>query len=71
MPPPASCHADPFSMVGKPLPTGFATGADLLMVRDLLGHADVATTERYLRQPSGIASDGRVCAGRLVTGVPQ
>ena len=27
-----------------------ATGADLLMVRDLLGHADVATTERYLHR---------------------
>ena len=27
-----------------------AAGADLLMVRDLLGHADTATTERYLHR---------------------
>ncbi len=46
--------------------------ADPMMVlRDLLGHSSVVTTEAYLRQPSGIASDGRVCAGRLVSGVPQ
>jgi site-specific recombinase XerD len=27
-----------------------SAGADLLMVRDLLGHADTATTERYLHR---------------------
>ncbi len=43
----------------------------LLVLRDLLGHSTVLTTEKYLRQPSGIASDGRVCAGRLVSGVSQ
>jgi hypothetical protein len=31
----------------------------------------VLTTEKYLRQPSGIASDGSVCAGRLFSGIPQ
>ncbi len=63
--------------------TGTGTGPDaalalylaksdpLMVLRDLLGHSSVLTTEVYLRQPSGIASDGRVCAGRLVSGVPQ
>jgi len=63
--------------------TGTGTGPDaalalylaksdpLMVLRDLLGHSSVLTTEVYLRQPSGIASDGRVCAGRLVSRVPQ
>jgi integrase len=36
----------------------------------ILGHAHLSTTELYLNKPSGIASDGRVCAGRLVSRVP-
>ena len=43
----------------------------LMVLRDLLGHSSALTTEAYLRQPSGIASDGSVCAGRLVSGIPQ
>jgi hypothetical protein len=48
-----------------------AGGADLQAVKERLGHASMATTEKYLHKPSGIASDGRVCAGRLVSRVPQ
>jgi site-specific recombinase XerD len=40
-------------------------------VQWVLGHAHLSTTQQYLNQPSGIASDGRVCAGRLVSRVPQ
>jgi integrase len=40
-------------------------------VQLVLGHALLTTTQIYLTQPSGIASDGRVCAGRLVSRVPQ
>ena len=40
-------------------------------VQWILGHAHLSTTELYLKKPSGIASAGRVCAGRLVSGVPQ
>ena len=40
-------------------------------VQTVLGHALLTTTQIYLTQPSGIASDGRVCAGRLVSRVPQ
>jgi hypothetical protein len=40
-------------------------------VQFVLGHALLTTTQLYLTQPSGIASDGRVFAGRLVGRVPQ
>jgi hypothetical protein len=37
-------------------------------VQWVMGHAHLSTTQRYLNQPSGIASDGRVSAGRLLSG---
>ncbi len=46
-------------------------GADLEAVRVSLGHTRLATTDIYLGEPSGIASAGCVCAGRLVSGIPQ
>ena len=50
----------------------YLTKADPIQVlRDLLGHSSVLTTQVYLSQPSGIASGGSVCAGRLVSGIPQ
>ena len=48
MPPPAGRHADPFSMVGKPLPTSYQ-GVDLERVRHRLGHGDLITTTRYVK----------------------
>jgi integrase len=38
----------------------------LIDVQWVLGHAHLSTTQRYLNQPSGIASDGRESAGRLM-----
>jgi site-specific recombinase XerD len=35
-------------MAGNPLPTSFAGGADLQVVRQRLGHRSLRTTERYL-----------------------
>ena len=37
-----------FDTVGKPLPTSFAGGADLQVVKQRLGHGSLRTTEKYL-----------------------
>lgn len=42
-----------------------AGGADLQVVKDRLGHASIATTEKYLHKLSGIASDGRCLPGSV------
>jgi hypothetical protein len=44
MPLPAGRHADAFSTVGKPLPTSFRQGVDLLSVAEPMGHASLETT---------------------------
>ena len=38
MPPPAGHHADPFSMVGKPLPTSSEDGIPEILAEQRLGH---------------------------------
>src|SRR5262249_23662033 len=40
-------HLEVFSMVGKPLPTGFEQGVHIRVVQEVLGHTRVTTTERY------------------------
>ncbi len=49
MPPPASRKADPFNMVGNPLPTSFDAGVDLRDVQIAARHADPRTTMHYDR----------------------
>ena len=44
MPLPAGRHADPFSRVGKPLPTSLRDGVSIEVVSKLLGHSSVTTT---------------------------
>ena len=46
-------------------------GGGIDVIASLLGHASVSSSQVYVHQPSGIASDGSVCAGRLVSGIPQ
>ena len=41
-------------------------GIPLPYIRDILGHVDLSTTEISARELSGIASDGRETAGRLI-----
>jgi integrase/recombinase XerD len=43
-----------------------ARGASIDVVKELLGHASIRSTEVYLHQPSGIASAGRETAGQQV-----
>jgi alkanesulfonate monooxygenase SsuD/methylene tetrahydromethanopterin reductase-like flavin-dependent oxidoreductase (luciferase family) len=40
----AGRHADPFSMVGKPLPTSFRDRENIKVVSERLGHASVTVT---------------------------
>jgi hypothetical protein len=42
-------------------------GVPVHMLRKIAGHGSLVTTQRYLHQPSGIASAGRETAGRLVS----
>jgi hypothetical protein len=45
---PAGCHADPFSMVGKPLPTSLEDGTPVEQIAGILGHQSVQSTGVYL-----------------------
>jgi len=49
----------------------YERGMSLWEVQKMLGHDRPTTTVSYLAKPSGIASDGRVCAGYLMMGIPQ
>ena len=49
MPLPAGRHADPFSMVGNPLPTSLRRGATITEVSQVLRHRDLATTVIYAK----------------------
>jgi integrase/recombinase XerD len=44
----------------------YERGVDLVAIQQMLGHWHVGTTMRYVTQVSGIASDGRETAGRLI-----
>jgi hypothetical protein len=52
-----------FGTVGKPLPTSLHAGIDASVIALLLGHESIQTTVIYLREVSGIASDGRRLPG--------
>ncbi len=46
-------------------------GGGLDEVAELLGHASMSSSQVYLHQGSGVASDGRESAGRLLSGVSE
>jgi integrase len=41
-------------------------GVHVRTIQQILGHTDVRTTQGYVHEPPGIASDGRETAGHLV-----
>jgi integrase/recombinase XerD len=64
-------HGDPARFSPHALGHACATrnyerGVDLVAIQQMLGHWHVGTTMRYVTQVSGIASDGRGTAGRLI-----
>jgi integrase len=46
-------------------------GVPVHVLRKIAGHGSLTTTQRYLHQGSGVASDGRESAGRLLSGVSE
>jgi hypothetical protein len=48
MPLPAGRQANPFSMVGKPLPTSSDAGVPVHVLRKIAGHGSLTTTQLYL-----------------------
>ena len=52
MPPPAGRHADPFSMVGKPLPTSFNSGMSLQALMALLVSTEMTLRYAALAAPA-------------------
>ena len=48
MSPLAGRHADPFSMVGKPLPTSFQSGVELNVIKSWLGYVSITITSEYI-----------------------
>jgi hypothetical protein len=57
MPLPVRRHANPFSMVGKPLPTSFNRGMSLDAIAALLGHRSLDITLRYAKIASRTVAD--------------
>ncbi|HZD16261.1 MAG TPA: tyrosine-type recombinase/integrase, partial [Pseudonocardiaceae bacterium] len=49
----------------------YFSGMDLIAIQETLGHAWIATTMNYVHEGSGIASDGRETAGRLISRVSE
>jgi hypothetical protein len=52
MPVPAGRHADPFSMVGKPLPTSCEAGGSLRELMDRMGHSTTRAALIYQHRTS-------------------
>ena len=56
MPLPPRHQADPFRMVGKPLPTSLEGGTPVEQIADILGHQSVRSTGVYLKSSLGLLS---------------
>ena len=57
MPLQASRHADPFSRVGKPLPTSCEANVSAPLLMAISGHKRLATLQRYVKpSPAAVAA---------------
>ena len=71
MPPPAGRHANPFSRVGKPLPTSFDAGVPLRDVQEAASHADPRTTMRYDRARGSLDRHATYIVAAYVAGAAR
>jgi integrase/recombinase XerD len=71
MPPPVGRHADPFSMVGKPLPTSLDAGVPLRDVQEAASHADPRTTMRYDRARGSLDRHATYIVAAYVAGAAR
>jgi integrase/recombinase XerD len=71
MPPPAGRGANPFSMVGKPLPTSFDAGVPLRDVQEAASHADPRTTMRYDRARTSLDRHATYIAATYIAGAAR
>jgi integrase/recombinase XerD len=71
MPLPAGRAADPFSMVGKPLPTSFDAGVPLRDVQEAASHADPRATMRYDRARGSLDRHATYVVAAYVAGAAR
>jgi integrase/recombinase XerD len=71
MPQPAGRHADPFSMVGKPLPASLDAGVPLRDVQEAASHSDPRTTMRYDRVRGSLDRHATYIVAAHVAGAAQ
>jgi|SRR5712691_3593221 hypothetical protein len=67
----AGRHADPFSMVGKPLPTSLDAGVPLRDVQEAASHADPRTTMRYDRARGSLDRHATYIVAAYVAGAAR
>jgi len=72
MPLPAGRQANPFSMVGNPLPTScFDAGVPLRDVQEAASHADPRTTMRYDRARASLDRHATYIVAAYIAGAAR
>ena len=71
MPLPAGRQANPFSMVGKPLPTSLDAGVPRRDVQEAASHADPRTTLRYDRARGSLDRHATYIVAAYVAGAAR
>ena len=68
---PAGRHVDPFSMVGKPLPTSLDAGVPLRDVQEAASHADPRTAMRYDRARTSLDRHATYIVAAFIAGAAR